>query len=68
MFRGMVVRSLLLDTRERQKPTCVSLVGLAAAREHIETLRADAHAALAGFGTTARRLNEIAERIAPRKN
>ncbi len=52
----------------QQKPTYVSLLGLAAAREHIETLRADAHAALAGFGTTARRLNEIADWIALRKN
>jgi farnesyl diphosphate synthase len=52
----------------QQKPTYVSLLGLAAARQHIETLRADAYAALAGFGATARRLNEIADWIALRKN
>jgi farnesyl diphosphate synthase len=52
----------------QQKPTYVSLLGLAAARKHIEVLRADAHAALAGFGATARRLTEIADWIALRQN
>jgi farnesyl diphosphate synthase len=52
----------------QQKPTYVSLLGLAAARQRIETLRADAHAALTAFGAPARRLNEIADWIALRKN
>jgi farnesyl diphosphate synthase len=52
----------------QQKPTYVSLLGLAAARQRIESLRADARAALGGFGTPARRLNEIADWIALRKN
>jgi len=52
----------------QQKPTYVSLLGLAAARQRIETLRADAHAALADFGASARRLIEIADWIALRKN
>jgi farnesyl diphosphate synthase len=52
----------------QQKPTYVSLLGLAAARQRVETLRADAHAALASFGAAARRLNEIADWIALRKH
>jgi farnesyl diphosphate synthase len=52
----------------QQKPTYVSLQGLATARQRIESLRADAHAALAGFGAPARRLNEIADWIALRTN
>ena len=41
-------------TRPSKKPTYVSLLGLAAARQRIETLRAEAHAALARFGAPAR--------------
>jgi farnesyl diphosphate synthase len=52
----------------QQKPTYVSLLGLAAARQRIEMLRADAYAALTAFGAPARRLNEIADWIALRQN
>jgi farnesyl diphosphate synthase len=52
----------------QNKPTYVSLLGLDAARAHIEELRAAAHAALAGFGGPARRLLEIADWIALRKH
>jgi farnesyl diphosphate synthase len=52
----------------QQKPTYVSLLGLAAARQRVETLRADAHAALADFGGAARRLNEVADWIALRNH
>jgi farnesyl diphosphate synthase len=50
------------------KPTYVSIAGLAAAKERIEALRTDARAALAGFGSPARRLLEIGEWIAQRKH
>ena len=49
------------------KPTYVSAMGLARAREMAETLRADAHAALAGLGTPARRLADVADFIVLRK-
>jgi farnesyl diphosphate synthase len=52
----------------QRKPTYVSLLGLAAARERIQTLRADALAALSAFGTAARRLHEIADWITSRRN
>jgi farnesyl diphosphate synthase len=52
----------------QRKPTYVSLLGLAAARERSQTLRADALAALSAFGTAARRLHEIADWIASRRN
>lgn len=49
----------------QRKTTYASLLGLAAARERIEDLRADARAALGGFAT-ARRLIELADWIASR--
>ena len=49
----------------QRKTTYASLLGLSAARERIEALRADAHAALGGFAT-ARRLIELADWIASR--
>ncbi len=52
----------------QQKPTYVSLLGLDAARQRIETLRADARAAMAPLGAAARRLNEMADWIALRKS
>jgi farnesyl diphosphate synthase len=48
------------------KPTYVTLLGLAEARRRAAALREDAHAALAGFGKSARRLHEIADWIALR--
>jgi farnesyl diphosphate synthase len=48
------------------KPTYVSLLGLAAARARADALREEAHAALAPFGGGARRLHEIADWIARR--
>ena len=53
---------------QQNKPTYVSLLGLADAKVHINTLRAQAHDALTGFGTAARRLGEIADWIALRTN
>jgi farnesyl diphosphate synthase len=49
------------------KPTYVSLLGLARARELAEELRADAHAALDGFGTQAERLRQLADYIVLRE-
>ncbi len=49
----------------QRKTTYASLLGLSAARERIETLRSDAHAALGGFAT-ARRLIELADWISSR--
>ncbi len=49
----------------QRKATYVSLLGLSAARERIEALRAEARAALAGFAT-ARRLVELADWVASR--
>ena len=49
------------------KPTYVSAMGLARAREMAETLRAEAHAALSGLGPPARRLAELADFIVLRK-
>ena len=49
----------------QRKTTYASLLGLSAARERIEALRADAHAALGGF-PTARRLIELADWISSR--
>jgi farnesyl diphosphate synthase len=45
------------------KPTFVSLCGLAPAKERAEALRVEAHAALAPFGSAARRLAELADWI-----
>ena len=42
-------------------------MGLPRAREMAETLRADAHAALAGLGAPARRLADVADFIVLRK-
>ena len=50
------------------KPTYVSLLGLDAAKERVAELRDEAHSALLGFGAGARRLNELADWIALRKN
>ena len=49
------------------KTTYVSTLGAAGAREFAETLRRDAHAALADFGARARRLGELADYIVLRK-
>lgn len=49
------------------KTTYVSTMGAAGAREFAETLRRDAHAALADFGARARRLGELADYIVLRK-
>jgi farnesyl diphosphate synthase len=48
------------------KPTYVSVLGLAAAKRHAAALRAEAHDALSRFGGAARRLREIADWIALR--
>jgi farnesyl diphosphate synthase len=48
-------------------PTYVSLLGLARARELADELRADAHAALAGFGDEAARLRQLADYIVLRE-
>ncbi|MBP0621811.1 polyprenyl synthetase family protein [Cupriavidus consociatus] len=45
------------------KPTYVSLMGLAAARDLAGALRTEAHAALAGFGSRAARLADLADLI-----
>ncbi|MBK9675476.1 MAG: polyprenyl synthetase family protein [Betaproteobacteria bacterium] len=50
------------------KPTFVSLLGLAAAKERAESLRVEAHAALAGFGGRGRRLAELADWIVLRRH
>jgi farnesyl diphosphate synthase len=49
------------------KSTYVSAMGLPRAKEMAETLRAEAHAALAGVGAPARRLGELADFIVLRK-
>ncbi|KQQ33729.1 geranyl transferase [Duganella sp. Leaf126] len=49
------------------KPTYVSILGLAPSRALAETLRLDAHAALAPFGDKALRLRELADLIVQRK-
>ena len=49
------------------KATYVSAIGLPRAREMAESLRAQAHAALAGIGAPARRLAELADFIVLRK-
>jgi farnesyl diphosphate synthase len=50
------------------KPTFVSLLGLPAAKARAETLRAEASAALAPFGRSARRLAELADWIVLRSH
>ena len=49
------------------KPTYVSLLGLAQAKAKAAELRAEAHAALAGFGAAAERLNQLTDFIVDRK-
>ena len=49
------------------KPTYVSAMGVGGAREFAETLRRDAHSALADVGERARRLGELADYIVLRK-
>lgn len=49
------------------KPTYVSILGLAESRALAEKLRNDAHRALAPFGDKARRLREIADLVVQRK-
>ena len=50
----------------QNKPTYVTLLGLAQARRHAEALHAEAHEALAPFGGRARRLSQIADWIVRR--
>ena len=50
------------------KATYVSLLGLDAAKKRVAELRDEAHTALLAFGARARRLNELADWIALRKN
>jgi farnesyl diphosphate synthase len=50
------------------KPTYVTLLGLDAAKERVAGLRDEAHTALIAFGARARRLNELADWVALRKN
>ena len=50
------------------KATYVSLLGLDAAKGRVAELRDEAHTALLAFGVGARRLNELADWIALRKN
>ena len=49
------------------KPTYVSILGLAASRELAEKLRRDAHEALSPFGEKADRLRQLADLIVQRK-
>ncbi|GJJ00379.1 (2E,6E)-farnesyl diphosphate synthase [Duganella rhizosphaerae] len=49
------------------KPTYVSILGLEPSRALAQTLRLDAHAALAPFGEKALRLRELADLIVQRK-
>jgi farnesyl diphosphate synthase len=50
------------------KATYVSLLGLDVAKARVAELRDEAHTALLAFGAGARRLNELADWIALRKN
>jgi len=52
----------------QQKPTYVSLLGLAEAKRHAEALRSEAAAALAPFRGAARRLVELADWIVLRNH
>jgi farnesyl diphosphate synthase len=51
----------------QEKPTYVSILGLARARSLAEELRTEAHAALASFGAAAARLHDLADFIVLRK-
>ena len=53
---------------EQNKPTYVSLMGLAAARRYAESLTAEAAAALEPFGKRAERLRQLAQFVTARKN
>lgn len=53
---------------EHNKPTYVSLLGLAGAQDLAQTLRSQAHAALSGFGTRGSRLAELADLIVLRRS
>jgi farnesyl diphosphate synthase len=55
---------------DNNKPTYVSVLGLAAAREHAQALRAQAHAALAqaGLGARAWALAALADRVVDREH
>ncbi len=52
----------------QRKSTYVTLLGLTAARERIQGLRAEARSAIGGFGPPARRLDELADWIAGRSH
>ena len=54
------------DSRQG-KPTYVSVMGLARARERAQELRGEAQEAVRGFGARARRLRELADFIVLRK-
>ncbi len=54
--------------RGQRKPTYVTLLGLAAARERSEACAWKRAAALSGFGSGARRLGELADWIVERKH
>jgi farnesyl diphosphate synthase len=52
---------------QQNKPTYVSLLGLAQARAKVAELRAEAHATLAHFGKNAQRLAELTDFIVDRR-
>jgi farnesyl diphosphate synthase len=52
----------------RNKPTYVALLGLDAAKRYAESLRIDAHAAIAPFAARGRRLAELADWITLRQH
>ena len=52
----------------QNKPTFVSLLGVDRARARAAELRTQAHAALASYGTAARRLGELADWIVDRRH
>jgi len=52
----------------QNKPTYVSLLGLAEARRHAESLRAEAHAALSPFAESGGRLHELTDWIIDRSH
>ncbi|MDP2004899.1 MAG: polyprenyl synthetase family protein [Rubrivivax sp.] len=56
--------------QDHNKPTYVSLLGLAAARHHAEALRQQAHAALqrSGLGTAAEVLAVLADKVVEREH
>ena len=51
----------------QNKPTYVSLLGVARARDLAQELRRDAHKALADFGARAARLGDLADFIVTRQ-